>query len=242
LTHRVYVLNHSTNSVTVIDGLTNTVQATIAMGPGPSGGGIAVNVSTNRIYAANHEQHTITVINGATNAIIATVPGVGFKPVGVAVNESTDRIYVVSGWDATVKVIQRTAVPESHAVIATISVGSYGNQHPNMVAVNPALNRVYVTGVNSNSLYVIDGANNTLLQTVILPGAATFPNWVASDAGAGRVYVTRIGADDVVFINDADNSVLGTHPVGDGPQGIALMPGRLYIALQNEGKVAIVTR
>ena len=50
-TNRIYVANHDSNNVSVIDGASNTVVATVAVGTGPYG--VAVNPNTNRIYVAN---------------------------------------------------------------------------------------------------------------------------------------------------------------------------------------------
>src|SRR6266536_3595039 len=50
-TNRIYATNYADNTVSVIDGNTNTVIATVPVGAGPSG--IGVNPSTNKIYVVN---------------------------------------------------------------------------------------------------------------------------------------------------------------------------------------------
>ena len=50
-TNRIYVANQWSNNVSVIDGATNTVVATVPVGTCPED--VAVNPSTNRIYVAN---------------------------------------------------------------------------------------------------------------------------------------------------------------------------------------------
>ena len=50
-TNRIYVANYGSNNVSVIDGASNTVVATVAVGSDPDG--VAVNPNTNRIYVAN---------------------------------------------------------------------------------------------------------------------------------------------------------------------------------------------
>ena len=51
-TNRIYVTNWDSNNVSVIDGASNTVVATVAVGNHPDG--VAVNPNTNLIYVANH--------------------------------------------------------------------------------------------------------------------------------------------------------------------------------------------
>ena len=61
----VYVTNHDDNTVSVIDGKTNSVTTTIQLGWGPSG--ISVNPSTNIVYVTNSVGNTVSVIDGKTN-------------------------------------------------------------------------------------------------------------------------------------------------------------------------------
>ena len=63
--------------MSVINGATNTVTATIAVGAEPDG--VAVDATTNTIYVANNGDNTVSVINGATNTVTATIP-VGPRP------------------------------------------------------------------------------------------------------------------------------------------------------------------
>src|SRR5579862_3343421 len=81
VTNQIYVVNYGGNSVTVIDGATNTT-TTLAVGSNPVG--VAVNPITNQIYVTNYYSSSVTVINGATNTVITTV-SVGLNPNGVAV-------------------------------------------------------------------------------------------------------------------------------------------------------------
>ena len=59
-TNRIYVANAGSDSVSVIDGASNTVAATVAVGSNPLG--VAVNPNTNRIYVANSRDDTVSVI------------------------------------------------------------------------------------------------------------------------------------------------------------------------------------
>ena len=60
-TNTIYVANFDSNTVSVINGTTNTVTATILVGTYPFA--IAINPSTNTIYVANGRSNTVSVIN-----------------------------------------------------------------------------------------------------------------------------------------------------------------------------------
>ncbi|MDA1676801.1 YncE family protein, partial [Bacillus cereus group sp. TH152-1LC] len=83
--NKIYVANSGANTVSVIDGATNTVVGgAISVGSGPSG--IGVNTSTNKIYVANSGANTVSVIDGATNTVVGSAIPVGSGPSGIGVN------------------------------------------------------------------------------------------------------------------------------------------------------------
>ncbi|MCY9026978.1 YncE family protein, partial [Priestia megaterium] len=64
--------NRGSNTVSVIDAVTNTVMAIIPVGNQPTS--IEVNSSNNQIYVTHEVENTISVIDGLTNIVVATVP------------------------------------------------------------------------------------------------------------------------------------------------------------------------
>ncbi|MCB8818126.1 YncE family protein [Desulfosporosinus shakirovi] len=153
--NRVYVLNSSSNNVSVIDGISNTCIGNVIMGSGPLG--IGVNPATNKIYVANFGSNNISVIDGNSNAVITTI-SVGSNPVGLGVNPITNKIYVTNWGSHSVSVIDGF----THVVIATIMVGA----SPKGVNVNPTTNLIYITNHISNNVSVIDG-NNNVVKTIV---------------------------------------------------------------------------
>ncbi|KJR45345.1 Phage tail fiber protein [Desulfosporosinus sp. I2] len=157
--NQIYVLNSSSNNISVIDGKTNTLIGNVIVGSGPFG--LGVNPITNRIYVANFGSNNVSVIDGNSNTVITTIT-VGVYPVGVGVNPTTNRIYVTNWGGHNVSVIDGF----THVVIATIPVGV----SPEGVNVNPSTNRIYITKYGRNNVSVIDGSTNTIIATVgILP-------------------------------------------------------------------------
>ena len=82
-TNRIYVANYGDNTVSVIDGKTNSVVNTVKVGKNPEG--VAVNPSTNMIYVTNNRDNTTSVIDSRTNSVVETIK-VGSNPYDVAVN------------------------------------------------------------------------------------------------------------------------------------------------------------
>src|ERR1700730_9914947 len=63
-------VNGSSNKVSVIDGFSNSIIATVSVGTNPSA--VRVNPLTNGIYVANENSNTVSVISGNTNTVIST--------------------------------------------------------------------------------------------------------------------------------------------------------------------------
>jgi YVTN family beta-propeller protein len=181
-TNQIYVTNYCGNdvscntysgTVTVIDGGSNTVTATVNVGAGPYFP--AVNSSTNQIYVSNscgndptcphpYSPGTLTVIDGATNNPSSV--NVGYEPVYLAVNQVTNKIYVANSCGSDPNCVSLgTVTVIDGATLATTNI--FVGDEPAGLSVNSATNRVYVPNFFDNTVSVIDGTS--ALQFVPLP-------------------------------------------------------------------------
>jgi len=196
-TNRIYVTAPGNHRLSVIDGTTNTVVATVPVDLRPVG--VAVNPNTNLIYVTGGDN--VSVIDGGTNTVVANVAlGDWNWPQGVAVNPATNRIYVTNGLSGTVSVIDGG----TNTVVATVPVG----QWPVGVAVNLATNLIYVanSAKEGSSISVIDGHTNAVVATLPM---GTWAGDVAVNPTTNRIYVAT-GSPQVWVIDGATNSRLPT--------------------------------
>ena len=68
-THTVYVANYGHPTVSVIDGSTHTVTASVHVGNDPFG--VAVDPNTHFVYVTNFSDNTVSVIDGSTHKVVA---------------------------------------------------------------------------------------------------------------------------------------------------------------------------
>ena len=79
-TNKIYVANYLSNSVSVINGDTNSIDATITLEDGggfyltSGAAGVAVNPYSNLIYVTQRFLDSVSVIDGTTNTIIDIIP------------------------------------------------------------------------------------------------------------------------------------------------------------------------
>jgi YVTN family beta-propeller protein len=143
LTNRVYV-SSSSGTVSVIDGITNSVIATVEVGFLPSG--LGVDSIAQQVYVANPVTNHVSVLDGVSNTVVATVP-VGFHPFSATTNPLLGRAYVTNLFSDSVSVIDGA----SNTLVATVGVGV----EPSELATNSYANLVYVVHAQAGMISVI---------------------------------------------------------------------------------------
>ncbi|MDP7223719.1 MAG: YncE family protein [SAR202 cluster bacterium] len=151
--------------VSIIDGNTNTVSQTVAVGSGAPDwlGGIAVNTVTKRVYVT-HDGTSVTVIDGTTGSVIPTIAVAG-GPFGVAVNEVVNRVYVSLSGSNDLAIINGV----TNSVIDTVPVGL----GPAGIAADPNTGRIYVANAGDNTISVL--AAKAAVDIDIRPGSNANP-------------------------------------------------------------------
>ena len=114
----VYVVNSGSDSVSVINGATNTVIDTIPVGSSPEG--VSFDSSNGYVYFTNFGSKNVSVINGATNSVIDTI-NVGSEPVGVTFDSSNGYVYVANYYSGTISIIATTTKTTEYPVTFTES-------------------------------------------------------------------------------------------------------------------------
>jgi YVTN family beta-propeller protein len=225
-TNKIYVTNiggglctdEPSNTVSVIDGRTDTVSKTITLdGSGPAF--VAVNPKTNRIYVAVNggccaSDHRVAVIDGATDAVLKYVD-VAPDPFIVAVDQRANRVFVTHGGVDKITVIDGS----TDTVWATFSIGSEARG----IAFDPDRKFVYIAARNTNQLVVVDARTNAVVKTIPVGPA---PHGVVFNPENGRIYVTNRGGcstPGTVSVIAADTrTVLATVQVGTCPRFLDL--------------------
>lgn len=238
--HRVYVANYYGNSVSVIDGTSDVVTATVPTGSWSIPIAVVANpvATPARAYVAEFWSNEITVIDETSNAASATITSNGVHaggPRALALNPSgaTPKLYAADYGAANISVFNA----ETYAPITTIGVGT----QPRALGIFSSVprTRIYVANRGSNTVSIIDGSTDTIVDTLSVGSA---PKAIAVDTTTGYAYVTCEGSDSVVVIDDSDE-ITATVGVGDRPIGIAVdeAGGRVFVGNYNDGTVNVIS-
>ena len=228
MTDKIYVANRNSNNVSVIDGNTNQVKATVPVGTHPTF--VWVNPVTNTIYVTNLSDGTVSVIDGTTDTVTHTVT-VGQGPALLLVNTVTNTAYVnnygdFQGNNNSIIVID----------LATLDVNTIPMAGIGALDVNQVSNKIALTTAN-NTVTIIDGA--TLSLTPLTVGSN--PSDVESDAVTNKLYVMNNGDNTVTVIDEATDSE-NTVTVGMGPIGASVNPvtNRIYVLNAGDSTVSVI--
>ena len=107
---------------------------------------------------------------------------------------------------------------------------------PNGITFDSNNGYVYVaeSGLGSNIVSVINGLNNTVIDTITV-GYSPFGylNGITFDSNNGYVYVANSDSNIISVINGLNNTVIDTITVGTSPYGVAFDPSNAYLYVAN---------
>ncbi len=185
------------STVTVINGHTDRVQATVPVGMGPAQ--VAVDSTTGTAYVTTSVENTLTLLNISAAKVSGTV-SVGTAPDAVTVDTSTHRVYVADSYgadDGTVFVLAAPAATQGsshHQVSASDRITSppAGGTLNNTQGIEPA---PVTCGFKANAnppFSFATGLTGTAEPAISmsLPTGASGYFYVGSDAGGNPL--TRI--------------------------------------------------
>lgn len=182
----LYVANYGSNSVSVINGSTNTVTGNISVGSGPMR--IAYDPYNKDVYVSDARSGFVSVIDTASEIVSATV-SVDGTPTTLQYDALNHEMYVADSVSGTLTAINST----SNAVAAVIVAG----QGPTSMAYLPDTTNLYYATqfgafvINSSTNEIV--ANLTSLDDVNALGydQANGQVYVAGNASTGFLYLLR---------------------------------------------------
>ncbi len=229
-TGRIFVTNEKGNSISVINGSSLDVEATIDVGDRPRG--IGLSPDGNELYIAVSEENKIKVVDPKSLKILREFEA-GSDPETFAVHPNGN-IYISNEDDAKATVFD----PKTGKQIAEIRVGL----EPEGVAISPDGKRVIITSESTNMLHVIKAPENTIENNILVgsrPRAATF------NQSGDIAYATAEISGEVVKVDMNNGKILKTGSTGDSkskPKDVLLSKDEqvIYVAGGRANKVVVM--
>jgi YVTN family beta-propeller protein len=236
----VYVPNLTAGTVSVVNGSTNTITATVPVGSFPIDTAVTPNGS--QVLSANEGGGNVSVISTATDTVTATIP-VTADPDGVVVAPSGTTAYVASlAGGGVISVINLA----TDTVTGTIAAGLGLNQ----MVVNAAGTTLYVDQQAQSNVLVINLTTDAVTATVNLDTSQNWQMALSPDGSAlyiasGDNFGLPTNQSSIEVVNTATNTLTTTIPLGSVsyPTGLALSPdgSTIYTADQFGNSVSVIS-
>ncbi len=170
---RIYVANSWTSDVSVIDGNTLRLVATVPLGLRPLGVALGKD---GEVYVANSNSDNVAVIDSESNRLLQVVP-LSIIPRGMAVHPDTGRLYVACASTNSVFVL------EGERLVDEIAVGL----HPMEVALSPDGDTLFVLNYVGGDLTLVSTRDNSIIRTIEV---GRLPQGLAIAPETGQLYVS----------------------------------------------------
>jgi YVTN family beta-propeller protein len=205
---RLYVVNRTDNTVSVIDASDYSSIGTVSVGAGAKS--VAVDQDTGTAYVTAETANAVTVI--ATDAAVLARVDVGTTPRGVAVDATRDRVFVANSGSGNVSVLRTSDYTHE----ATVTAGTT----PQTVGIDEPAGKAFVLNQGSASVTVLDALLNG--SGVAVGGQ---PTGVAVDSASTphKAYVTNWASGTVSVVDEPANS--GAPQVAAPVRMVASGPG-----------------
>ena len=209
---RLYILNSSSDDVTVVDVATNEVIDSIQVGPRPHG--LASPASQNVLYVATEEDSGLAVVDLINNKLVAHYPVLGVRPHEIEVTPDGRYVYIPANKDGKYEVFDT----EKESIITRIPVdggphnvvvspdGRYMYLSPLNRPKNPDLEKEKTLGaLESRNIYIVDAATHTVIDKIPLENAPR-PTVISPDGK--RLYVNTDSLLGFVVIDIESRKVI----------------------------------
>jgi YVTN family beta-propeller protein len=201
------------NSVGVVDSHSGRFVADVGVGATPT----RIAVGEGAIWVTSADDHSVSRIDPVTKARVQTIT-IGNSPSGIAVGNGA--VWVANGLDGTVSRID----PATNSVVQMIDVG------------NGPVGIVYARG----SIWVADTGDGTITRIDADSGKPTKTLQIAATElayGAGSLWASQRGANQVARIDPSTGDMIKAITVGNGPTGMAVGDGAVWVANSLDGTV-----
>ncbi len=199
--NNTYVGCSGDDVVSVIGGVSDTVEAVITFGAPCYPGPLCYNTTNNRLYCLDYRTGLLFVIDGDSSRVLKAmrIRSDDYNPDALIWNPVSNKVYIANSGDSTVSILDCA----SDSIVATVATGQY----PCALCCSED-GKVYVAN-EGGGVAVIDGSGDSVRTVLPINDS---PWSLCYDRTDNKVYVGKDNGDgDTISVIDADgDSVVAT--------------------------------
>jgi YVTN family beta-propeller protein len=229
---RVFVANESSNNVTVVDGDSFQVIATVDA-RNHATHDLAVSRDGRWLFATNLASGRLSAINARAHETVASI-ATGDRAHVVTLTNDNRQAWVANIGENTISIVDTG----TFRILGTIAVG----KGPTGLTFSRDGRFAYVSNQGDKTVEVIDTASHRVLKAIPV---GTNPHFLVLGPD-GRIWGTNTGGTDIYVIDPATQDKVGSINVGPAPQQIAFgYKGRqgpnAYVTVAGLNRVVVVS-
>ncbi len=229
---RVFVANESSNSVTVVDGDSFQVIATVDA-RNHATHDLAVSRDGRWLFATNLASGRLSAINTKALETVASI-ATGDRAHVVTLTNDNRQAWVANIGDNTISIVDTG----TFRILGTIAVG----KGPTGLTFSRDGRFAYVSNQGDKTVEVIDTATHRVLKAIPV---GTNPHFLVLGPD-GRIWGTNTGGTDIYVIDPATQDKVASINVGPAPQQIAfgfkgLQGPNAYVTVAGLNRVVVVS-
>ena len=229
---RVFVANESSNNVTVVDGDSFQVIATVDA-RNHATHDLAVSRDGRWLFATNLASGRLSAINTRALETVASI-ATGDRAHVVTLTNDNRQAWVANIGENTISIVDTG----TFRILGTIAVG----KGPTGLTFSRDGRFAYVSNQGDKTVEVIDTASHRVLKAIPV---GTNPHFLVLGPD-GRIWGTNTGGTDIYVIDPATQDKVGSINVGPAPQQIAfgfkgLQGPNAYVTVAGLNRVVVVS-
>jgi YVTN family beta-propeller protein len=229
---RVFVANESSNSVTVVDGDSFQVVATVDA-RNHATHDLALSRDGRWLFATNLASGRLSAINTRALETVASI-ATGDRAHVVTLTNDNRQAWVANIGENTISIVDTG----TFRILGTIAVG----KGPTGLTFSRDGRFAYVSNQGDKTVEVIDTASHRVLKAIPV---GTNPHFLVLGPD-GRIWGTNTGGTDIYVIDPATQDKVGSINVGPAPQQIAfgfkgLQGPNAYVTVAGLNRVVVVS-
>lgn len=219
----VYVANFLSNTVSVINAQTNTVENTISVGEAPYG--LAISSDGNTLYVSQFTSPgAVTVIDLANENSTQTITGLSPYPLGIALSPDDTQLWIAAGNIDRIDTANSKVLPS-----VTVAGGCEA------LAFTPNGKKVYASGRDTGKISVVSTVTDKVTARIRIASPSNSEEFAGIAISGQKAYVlVDLGYNNLVgwlfTINTVAEKVVNkvdlSNEMGDRP---ALLPKTPYL-------------
>ncbi|MCV0383890.1 MAG: YncE family protein [Erythrobacter sp.] len=203
--------------------------------------GIDIDDAKGTVWVTNSRQDTIAVYRQSDLGLVKQFePGAVSHSRDVRVDEALGKAYVSATFTPEIVVFDTANNTETKRI--AIASGKRREEFGvASLSLDDAAHRLYVAGLGTSEVAVIDTQTDEVLNVFPVPGARGVIG-IAHDPQTGRIFAAAQGTDNLVVLDGQTGAVIADTPVGAGALNVVFDPvsRHAYVANRGSGTVTVV--